>query len=61
MRRQYRRPEIVVYGRVDQLTLGQHSNLPDFNTNGTVFTPDNCSTTDGVGSSGDSNPFVCGT
>jgi hypothetical protein len=61
MKRTYARPELVVYGRVDRLTLGQHSNFPDYNLNSLQVANDNCNPTgtSTTGSSGNSNPFVC--
>lgn len=56
----YARPAVTEYGRMDRLTLGQHSNLPDYNVNGGVIANDNCDPTNsGPGSSGNSNPFQC--
>lgn len=56
----YERPQLVRYGRIDRLTQGQHSHLPDYNVNGGVIANDNCNAADnGPGSSGNSNPFIC--
>ena len=59
-KRSYRRPELIEYGTLTALTLGQHGSQPDFNVMGQVLANNNCSPTQvGPGSSGNSNPFVC--
>gem|GEM_PF-4806962 len=58
--KEYGRPTLIEYGRIEQLTLGQHANQPDYNVNGGVIANDNCDPTNsGPGNSGNSNPFVC--
>jgi hypothetical protein len=61
LKRTYQRPELTLYGRVDQLTLGQHSGSPDYNINSGQVSNDNCNplATSTTGQSGNSNPFVC--
>jgi hypothetical protein len=41
MKREYNRPEIIEYGRVDQLTLGSSGPHLDFSWNGTNLTISN--------------------
>jgi hypothetical protein len=61
MKRQYTSPGLVEYGSLEQLTLGQHASAPDYNQGGTHFVNDNCDPTNsGPGSSGNSDPFICG-
>jgi len=60
MKKTWSAPAIVEYGRIGQLTLGQHSNFPDYNQDGTHYVDSNCDPTNsGPGSSGNSNPFTC--
>jgi hypothetical protein len=60
MKRTWQSPGLVEYGTLGQLTLGQHSNFPDYNQDGTAYVNDNCDPTNsGPGSSGNSNPFSC--
>ena len=62
MKRQYAQPMLLEYGRIEQLTLGQHASSPDYNQDGTHYVNDNCDPTEsGPGESGNSNPFTCGT
>lgn len=59
-KRHYQRPELIEYGTLTALTLGQHGSQPDFNIMGGVLANDNCSPAgSGPGGSGNSNPFVC--
>jgi len=61
MKKTWSQPGLIEYGRIGELTLGQHGTLPDYNTNGGLIANDNCTLSDpnGKGSDGDSNPFVC--
>ena len=61
MKKTWTSPELIEYGPLGDVTLGQHGSLPDFNVNGQVFANDNCDPTEsGAGNSGNSNPFICG-
>jgi hypothetical protein len=46
MKRPYRPPELVEYGRIDQLTKGSDGNKPDFIFTGTALNPANSSCSD---------------
>ena len=62
MKQLYRKPALIEYGRIEQLTLGQHGTYPDYNQDGTHYVNNNCSDPEvGPGQSGNSNPFGCGT
>lgn len=38
MHKQYRKPELVEYGRIGELTLGAGGTEPDFSVSGTTIT-----------------------
>ncbi len=62
VKRPYTQPALIEYGRIEQLTLGQHGTSPDYNQGSTHYVNDNCDPTNsGPGGSGNSNPFTCGT
>jgi hypothetical protein len=46
MKRPYRPPELVEYGRIDQLTQGSGGNKPDFIFTGTALNPTNSTCND---------------
>lgn len=54
MRRQYRQPELVEYGRIEQLTLGASGGQPDYVVVGRVLkvNPSNPSCTNNLSSGG---------
>ena len=60
MKQAYAAPRLVEFGRLEQLTLGQHGVLPDYNVNSGQVSNDNCNAdAPAPGESGDSNPFIC--